>query len=221
MLRVPSEPRGALLHTCLRLFRLGIGTAVFSCGAGNAVAPASDAGGAGADTGKGDTDGVMCQFASDAAEPEVAAQVALDAGISLDQVAFATAVARCNYWSRCYPMAAYQLDECINSFSQSDGWTYVRCVPKNGRNSTDHDCFAVSPHGTRPNVGTPMSALRQAVDAGILAYDPEEEAACLQALQAQSCHGDDLWFNIPHCIGAFACVTDAGTLMTVVRAMQA
>jgi len=55
------------------------------------------------------------------------------------------------------------------------------------------------------NVSPPL-----AVEAGIVAYDPNQEAACLQALRAQNCHGDDLWYNIPHCVGSFVCVADAG-----------
>jgi hypothetical protein len=173
-----------------------IGTALSSCG-NDKSAPseggAGDAGDAGTEAGPAEDDGGACQPFSDAAEPPLLAQLDLDGGVPLDQLPFALAVARCDYFNHCSPMAAYELNECVNALSQGTelwiSWSYVEC--------------SVTPPGYACGGGYtfsyPNPALAPGVDAGFPAYDPNQEAACLRALQAQSCHGTDLWYDIPDC----------------------
>jgi len=207
MLRMQSIAVGALTITCACVYAAAMATAASSCGSHNNPDAAfeSEADDAGSEASTPKRDGSVCQPSSDEAEPQLLAQVVLDGGVPLAQVPFAVAVARCNYFSRCSPMAAYEVDECITAFSQSDTWNDVGCA-----NPAGYDCAAGTISGTQPNPAYPNTALLQAVEAGLLEYDPNEEAACLRALQAQACHGFDLWYNIPHCTGSFFCLSDAG-----------
>jgi len=178
----------------LCFFTVGAGCALSSCGGKNAGfgpdagdagrKPALDGGVESAMEG-----GSACQPPSDMAEPEVPALVTFDGGVPLGQVPFALAVARCNYWNRCSPFAPYVLKECIEALSQTGAWTHPG------------GAFIYS---------FPSAGLFQAVDAGVIRYDPEQESACLQALQAQQCHGVDLWEDIPACASAFTCAPDVG-----------
>src|ERR1019366_7378380 len=142
---------------------------------------------------------VACWSTPDAIEPEVPGFVPFEGGVPLKQVAHALAVARCTYWARCFPVAPYVLDECINALSEAQSWNIVTC-PRNDV------CV-----GARIGIGFPSAALFQAVEAGLVNYDPERESACLQALQVQGCHGSDVWEGIAPCGNVFTCAVDAGT----------
>ena len=202
-----------LLCMCLSFQTVGAGVALVACG-GDVAASTGDAREGGADAGGGggttadaraDANGGTCPSSSDAAEPPVLAQVDLDGGVPLGELPFAEALALCSYLGRCSPMAAYELNECITALSQSDSWTYVECAPKNPD-------FGVYTCGSLDTISTRWSTLLAAADAGLVKYDPHAEAACLQALQAQPCHGGDLWWNVPSCSAAPAlqsCATSA------------
>jgi hypothetical protein len=93
-------------------------------------------------------------------------------------------------------MAAYELNECVNALSQGTGlwisWSNVEC----GVTPSGYAC------GGEYTFSFLNPALAPGVDAGLPAYDPNQEAACLRALEAQSCHGSDLWSDIPDCPGS-------------------
>jgi len=144
--------------------------------------------------------GMACQPSSDASEPEVPALLTFDGGVPLDQVAYALAVARCNYWRRCSPLAPYVVNQCIEALSHTGAWNF-----------TTHT-WHWGIEGETNSFLFPSAALFQAVDAGLVNYDPNQESTCLQALQAQNCHGDDLWENVPACAGAFTCPPDTGAV---------
>jgi hypothetical protein len=136
-----------------------------------------------------DASNAVCQPAPDAAEPDVVALGDGDAGLPLDQMAHAYAVVRCGYFSRCSPLASYFVDECISAMTETGGWNF-----------------------TQGSVYYPANSdLTRAVASGLVTYDERAFAACLQALQTQSCHGSDLWLNIPACANVFTCSSDTGT----------
>jgi len=166
---------------------------VSSCGGEHASAGA-DAGDAGGDAPAlgGVDSGWACRPASDAAEPNLPALVTFDGGVPLGQVAYALAVAHCNYYRRCSPLAPYVVSECIEAVSQI----------------VDRPTWNLDGYFGR-GYWFPSAALFQAVDMGLVRYDSNQESACLQALQAQSCHGLDLWENIPACVATFTCPPDA------------
>jgi hypothetical protein len=157
-----------------------------------------DSGEDGAETGDGGgvKSDALCQPALDAVEPEVVS-LNVDAGLPLDQVAHAYAVARCNYFSRCTPLAAYVLDECISALTATEGWTFT--ITTNGLQ------LSGSPHWFYPS-----SDLTQSVASGLVTYDERTFAGCVQALEAQSCHGDGLWESIPACANVFTPSSDGG-----------
>lgn len=126
------------------------------------------------------------------------AYVGLDGGVPLAQVGFALAVARCEYWRRCTPLAAYVVEECVDSLSRTGIWNFSVYV--GGGSSL----------GETVTYAFPNAALFQAVSDGIVNYDPDEENACLQALQTQGCHGGSLWEVAPSCVRAFTCASNEG-----------
>jgi hypothetical protein len=175
------------------LFTVGPAGAFSSCGGKHpgSRADAGDASGV-VQLEAGVEGGLACQPSSGAAEPNVPVFVTFDGGVPLDQVAYALAVARCNYFRRCSPLAPYVVSECIEALSRTVDWP-----------TWNFDGYY------ELGYGFPSAALFQAVDAGLVRYDPNQESACLQALQAQSCHGFDLWENIPACAATFTCPPDA------------
>jgi hypothetical protein len=191
---------------------LGCSAGAWSCGSGGNRPPEPDAAAdASADTSLNDAETSSCGPSDDALEPDVPAQLDLEGGVPLDQVSFATAVAHCTYWNRCLPMAAYVQSECIAFVSQSGAWTYVECGPFMAPNETGYLCQGLGFYYTRYGAEYPGAALRAAVDAGVVTYDPDAEAACLRALQAQGCHGPDFFYDIPDCTHVFSCAQGAGT----------
>ena len=192
-----------------RVFFFAVAAVAMSCGGmrGGAGPDAGDAGGDARVRGGVDSDfdsGLACQQSSSAAEPEVPTFVIPDGGVPLDQVAFALAVARCNYWSRCAPLAPYVVSQCIQAVSQSGSWHFTTCSDRSAGNWQDRQCFTITVEFPLPSAAT-----FQAVREGLVRYDPEQEGACLRQLQAQSCHGSDLWDNIPACAATFTCSPDA------------
>jgi hypothetical protein len=127
-----------------------------------------------------------------------------DGGVPIDQVAFALAVARCNYWSRCASLAPYVVSQCIQALSQNASWHFTTCSDRSAGNWQDRQCATATVEFLFPN-----AAIFQAVRDGIVRYDPEQEGACLQQLQSQSCHGSDLWQAISACTHTFTCTPDA------------
>jgi hypothetical protein len=185
----------------MRFLMLGATGIVSACG-GNSTVPGPAAGDAGREVLlevlDGSTDGGMaCQTFPDAAGPEVPALLTFDGGVPLDRLAYALAVVRCNYWNRCSPLAPYVIGQCIDALSHNGAWNFTTRTWRAGI------------MGETISFGFPNAALFQAVAAGLVKYDPDQESACLQALQAQSCHGDDLWENVPACAGIFTCPPDA------------
>jgi len=173
----------------MRFLMLGATGIVSACG-GNPTVPGPAAGDAGREVLlevlDGSTDGGMaCQTFPDAAGPEVPALLTFDGGVPLDRLAYALAVVRCNYWNRCSPLAPYVIGQCIDALSHNGAWNFTTRTWRAGI------------MGETISFGFPNAALFQAVAAGLVKYDPDQESACLQALQAQSCHGDDLWENVP------------------------
>ena len=191
-----------------RLSGVGVGAAVFSCG-GVALSPADagkvdeDADASTVDTEAQAPDASACLPLLDASEPPSFVQVGLDGGVPLDQVAFAEAFAYCSYLNRCSAMAEYVVNECVTAFSQHDSWTYSECDPRAPAFS-DYTCEVVE------TISRLTSARLEAVDAGLIRYDPDAETACLSALQTQPCRGDSLWYNVAPCMAVFSCAADAG-----------
>jgi hypothetical protein len=61
-------------------------------------------------------------------------------------------------------------------------------------------------------ITVPQGAPFQAVDAGVVKYDPQQESACIEALQAEGCAQWDFPLGLPPvCAAAFTCASDAGT----------
>jgi hypothetical protein len=174
------------------LCAVAVGGVVSSCG-GDHAAPERDGGDVGGDA----EGGVTCLPPADAVAPDGPAVVSFDGGVPLDQVLLALAGARCSYWSRCSPLAAYVVADCIDALRQTGAWHLTDC--------TGEAC--VTETITFP---FPSTALLQAVDAGVVKYDPYRESACVQTLQAQACHGSSLWEAVPACVGVFTCAADAG-----------
>jgi hypothetical protein len=130
-----------------------------------------------------------------AAEPQPR-QVALDGGVPIDQLAYALAVARCSYWSRCLGLATYVANECVDSLAASESWSY-----QIGVNITKSVRYAL-----------PSADLLQAVATGVIRYDAQLEGQCLAALMAEGCASTELLEGIPACVGVFTCAagTDGG-----------
>lgn len=183
------------------------GCLVSSCGGHQATTPpkARDAGhdvASDVESSDGGLDGgAACHPSSDASEPDVPASITFDGGVPLDQFAHALAVARCNYWSRCFPIAGYVVSQCIEAIGRTGAWNLDTCT----RAGLGTDlCYGVG-----VSFPFPSPALFQAVAAGLVKYDPNQESACLQVLSTQSCHGDFLWENLPACAGVFTCAAEA------------
>lgn len=200
------EARWAALVRGVLLVAAASGASVgaFSCGSSSAgVAGKPVDGGPQADTGS-IVDASECIRPRDAGEVQTTAQLPLDGGVALEDVLLATAVARCNYFSRCSPMAPYEINECIDALSRQGGvWEYTDCqLLEAGVLCSGYDIAS-----------SPSATLLNAASGGIVAYDANAEGACLRALtlQGQTCHGFDLWFNIPECLGAFSCLEDGGS----------
>jgi hypothetical protein len=193
----------------LFLFATGAAGLVSSCGGGQQVGSRPDAGDADDDVASdaqssdgGLDSGTACQSAVDASEPEVPANVTFDGGVPLDQVAHAIAVVRCNYWSRCFPIAPYVVAQCIEALGQTGAWNLNSCTMAGQGNDL---CVGVAVSFSFPSV-----ALLQAAATGLVRYDPNQESACLQALSVQGCHSYFPWENIAACAGVFTCAAGAG-----------
>jgi hypothetical protein len=139
--------------------------------------------------------------ASDASEPDVPTGVSFDGGVPLGELSTAWAIAQCNYLAKCASLAPYLVQGCIQALTTGNGWSTGTCQSRPGGTV----CEAV-----RINSSFPRAAA-EAVDMGLAGYDPDRASACLQALQAQSCHGTDLYVDIPPCAGMFWCAADGGT----------
>lgn len=153
-------------------------------------------GGAGHDGGGDGGDAAQCTASAGlGAEPQ-SRQVAADGGVPIDQLAYAMAVARCSYWRRCFGLATYVANECIDSLAGSENWSYQTC----GNNVVGFACSWGGVHYTIPN-----AALLQAVAAGVIRYDAQLEGQCVAALMAQGCVSNALLEDIPVCAGVFTC----------------
>jgi hypothetical protein len=193
-----GEWRGARI-----LMMVAVGVAALggsSCGGGSGApagkhdggAAGQDGGGTGRDAGvagqDGDaTDAALCPVPGElTAEPGLR-QVALDGGVPLGQYAYAVAVARCSYWSRCYALSAYVANDCVDQLTNND------------------NSFEYPPSGTTIRYFDPSDALLQAAAAGVVRYDPQRESQCFAAELAEGCAESDLFENIPACVGVFTC----------------
>jgi hypothetical protein len=163
-----------------------------------------DGGGAGRDSEA--TDAAQCPTPDDLAAEPTPRQVALDGGVPLDQVAYAMAVARCNYLSRCFSLSAYVANDCVDSLASTEEWGYPLCDDQVGS-------LCITGNIT---YFTPSVALLQAAAAGVVRYDPQQEAKCIAALLAEGCASDELLEYLPACGGVFTCPSagDGGSGLT-------
>jgi hypothetical protein len=175
----------------------GLAGALPACGGGNSTA---HDGGADAMT---LSDGCA---PSDAGEPRtVPAQVSYDGGVPIDRLAGALALARCNHFGKCLPLAPYVVSECVDQLTQGNAWVLTRSCTAN---ATETICSSTS---TVPAYPTP--ALFDAIAAGRVTYSAQQESACLEALQAEGCLTLELTEDLPACAGVFSCAAgrrDAG-----------
>jgi hypothetical protein len=188
---------------------LGVASSLASCGGGSAAKSdggkrclsSCDAGDAG-DTGAPAEGGTTCAASSDAGEPRVPpGHIAFDGGVPLDKIAYAFAVARCNYWGRCLSFAPYVVSDCIAALTNGNSWSVGSC----GGSAPSFGCWDAIITITS---GTPL----QAVEAGVVKYDPQQESACIEALQTEGCTQWDFPATLPPaCSAAFTCASDAGT----------
>ena len=125
--------------------------------------------------------------------PPVQVRMPLDGGVPLDQFLYALAVARCQYFSRCFTLSTYVANDCVDQLVNNGSFNY----PPRGATITYLD---------------PSSALAQAATAGDVHYDPHQEAQCFAAQLAEGCAGSDLVVNLPACARVFTCPagTDGG-----------
>ena len=101
-----------------------------SCG-GQRVHSRTDAGDAGNKdlaTERDSTEALACQGSPDAQEPDTPSFIDFDHGVPLDQVPFALAAARCNYWSGCTHLAPYVVGQCIEALSHTGAWHFTACT---------------------------------------------------------------------------------------------
>jgi len=184
------------------LFIMAVGCTATSCG-GRTARPRADGGNTDGDApSEGGMDGsVACLPSAQTAEADASALIILDGGVPLDRVALSLAVARCKYWGRCSPLAAYVVGQCIDAVSQAGSWHFTNCTE---RGMGNRQCVALA-----IEFPFPSARVFQAVREGLVRYDPQQESACLQMLLAQSCHGADLWENIPACASTFTCTQNA------------
>jgi hypothetical protein len=173
----------------------------FWCVMGAAVVLASCGGGSGApaDGGRHDASGSF-QCGSDAGGEATLSQVAVDHGVGIEQYARAMSIARCNYWSRCFGLAPYVANECVDALVALGTWNYLTCTG----NATESTCRGL-------NVFYSSTALLQAVSAGTVRYDSQRSGQCVAALLAEGCGDYQLIEDIPACTGVFTCATDAGS----------
>ena len=180
---------------------------VASCGGGSGQAASMrdggaaghDGGGAGHDGGGagrdgGGSDAAACPTAGSLAAEPSPVQVALDGGVPLDQFLYALAVARCQYFSRCFALSTYVANDCVDQLVNNNS------------------SFYYPPGGTTITYLDPSSALAQAAAAGRVRYNPQREAQCFAAQLAAGCAGSDLYVNLPACASVFTCPagTDGG-----------
>jgi hypothetical protein len=157
---------------------------------------------AASDAGTGVDSEAACLPFAGGGEPALVRAALVDGAVPESEAAVAQAVALCDYLDRCTPMAVYERNECITSFSQRKSWNFVACT--HDPSDLRYGCGAS--YGMA-QLGMPFEVTD---DAGI--YDGRAMAACLQALEAQPCHGPGLWWNVPACTGQGAmqpCASDA------------
>ena len=139
------------------------------------------------------------QCSPDAGTEETLDQIAADGGVGLEQYVRAMATARCTYWSRCFGLAPYAANECVEAFVASGNWSYWNCPSKT--------------HCAGTTVYSSAERLVQAVHAGTFQYDSQRAGRCVAALLAEGCAEYELLEAIPACAGVFTCPggTDAGS----------
>ena len=126
--------------------------------------------------------------------------VALDGGVPLEELPHALAVARCGYWGRCFGLATYVANECVDVLSSIDtSWSYQHCSETGCATSTYYYLF-------------PSPALLAAVSSGAAQYDPVAAGRCIAALLAEGCPDKQLVEQLPACTSMFTCLSgpDAG-----------
>ncbi|MCL2448842.1 MAG: hypothetical protein FWD17_07845 [Polyangiaceae bacterium] len=182
----------------------------FLCVAGAAIALASCGGnsnggrsgdsvhdvGVGAGT---DASGVF-RCPSDAGSEPSLDEIAVDAGVAIEDYVRALAIARCGHFSRCAGLAPYVVNECVDALVMLGVWTYWNCTPN------------AACDGSTLKYNQNPALLLQGVAAGILQYDAQRAGQCVAALLAEGCADPLLIETIPDCLGVFACATaDAGS----------
>jgi hypothetical protein len=174
--------------------------ALVGCGGGGDPAPD---GGSGADApGEGRSDATACMPQSDAGDPAVPA-LEVDGGVALGDLARGLALARCAYVGKCWSLAGYVVNECVQALTEGDGWSFGTCDETN----VDILCEVASWSGFSL-VGTD---LLRAVAAGEIQYDSARAASCLQELAQQACRSPwPVLGAASDCGGVFTCAADAG-----------
>ena len=188
--------------------------AILVCAVGAAALASACGGSSGPAGGRerdGESDGreggadasAQCPLTPGLAPEPPPAQITLDGGVPLAELPYALAVARCSYWSRCFGLATYVDNECIDTLAGGGVWFYQSC----GQDPYGTLCVSSGMYYDEP---TP--ALLQAAAAGVVRYDPQREGLCVAALMAEECLGSQLVEGIPACAGVFTCAanSDAG-----------
>lgn len=147
--------------------------------------------------------GGQCPGASGLPLEPAPRQAELDrGGVQLESLTQALAVARCNYLSRCFALADYVANECVDDLTGPGTWSYQIC----GLVSGNLECTA-----RMVTYDYPSTALRYAVYEGAVQYDPQRAAQCVAALLAEGCNGAQLVEQIPECVGVFTCPAATGS----------
>jgi hypothetical protein len=182
-----------------------------SCGSAGSGSP-RDAGAAGRDGGSAGPDAgdaAPCPPVGSLPAEPTPRHVGLDGGVPIGQLASAVAVARCNYLSRCFALSTYVANECVDSLIRNGSWAYQACSPSDVLGGL---CLWTGlDFNGEPNDDSSADLL-QAVNAGVVQYDPQKEVQCIAALLTEACGGETLLQQIPACTGVFTCppVADGG-----------
>lgn len=127
-----------------------------------------------------------------------ARQVDVSGGVPIEQFLNALAVARCNYVSRCFNLATYVANDCVDTVVASGTFTYQTCTPvgSNARCSRSSAVYSVRA----------LDQLVGKVTTGEAQYDAAHAALCIGALLAEPCLTRDLIESLPACVGVISCV---------------
>jgi hypothetical protein len=178
---------------------VGAAAVISSCGGGSGAADGSPR--VGHDGGDDGTAALCPPSGGLVAEPQ-ARQLVVGESVSFEQLPYALAVARCSYWSRCFGLATYVANQCVDTAISAGIWSYLICEGDSSESTcTGSTIFFNS--GSR-------AQLLPAASAGLVHYDPQRASQCIAALLTEGCVDKQLVEAIPACAGMFSCPSDAG-----------